>query len=387
MINSISFRAALRIHGKIGRKVWTILWYFCRVIDKDGAGKVEILIPEIMAFFGVSRATVYRWLLEGKEAGAFWHYKTIDKHTMQIYLGSKTRVCKNLVIMDWDSTTEIELQNLFNNPEINLNGESLRKIITERQAYWMQQRSIEAAKEEEKLKVRKKRNRRKPFKPFKKKIRRAAGKPSLQLRAGQHIIFSRHHLPTGASQEGIGESLGVSDRTVRRHLEDIERVQMMYKVKPSEVKRGKNIFTHEKILFYEHPTGKKVPVIKREKDYYRYGCNLYDLDFVMCSEFTQRLKYKFSILLEEIPIEAVQWKKNKEYMFSELFSHLYMTKEEIKKKLSEKYELSPIDHVFIYIYWKLKTKSFGKFMIAVKEELKRLAREKYRLARQKEWAA
>ena len=162
---------------------------------------------------------------------------------------------------------------------------------------------------------------------------------------------------------------------------------MMYKVKPSEVKRRSDLFTGEIELFYEHPTGKRVPVFKRLGEYYRYGCNLYDLDFVMCGEFTQRLKYKFSLLRKEIPLEAVQWKKNGKYFGSELFPHLYMTKDQIKKKLSEKYKLDYLDEVCMRVYWTIKTKSFGEFMIAVKDELTRLKKQRYRLARQGEWAA
>ncbi len=386
MVNRINVGANVRIHGKIARENYGGLWYHCRAIDKEGAGRVDILLPEIMALFGRSRAAVYRWLKEGKEAGAFLHYKQIDRHTMRIYLGSKTRICKNLGFTDWDSSTEITLRELFNNPDIEIEGESLRKLVTIFQTYWMQKRSIEAAKEEEKLKVRKKRNRRKPCKPFK-KLSGANGKPTSQLRAGQQYKFSRHHLPTGASQEGIGESLGICDRTVRRHQEGIERVQMMYKVKPSEVKRRRDLFTGEIELFYAHPTGETVPVFKRHGEYYRYGCNLYDLNFVIHSEFTQRLKYKFSLLLEEVPLEAIQWSKNKQFAHSPLFSHLYMSQQEIEEKLNKKYDLDSLDRVAMYIYWHLKTKSFGKFMIAVKEELIRLKKEKYRMAREGELAA
>ncbi len=383
MVNSISVCANVRIHGKIARQPSEKLWYFYRAIDEEGSGRVDIPVSVVKNFLNISRTSFYRLHKEGKEAGAFLHYKSIGQGMMRIYLGSKTRVCKKLGVTDWESSTEIELEQLFNNPE---EAESLRELITKCQTYWMQKRSIEAAKEEEKIKVRKKRNRRKPCRPYE-KIRGANGEPTSQLRAGQKYKFSRHHLPTGASQEGIGESLGICDRTVRRHQEGIERVQMMYKVKLTEVKRRRDLFTGEIELFYVHPTGETVPVFKRHGEYYRYGCNLYDLEFTIHSEFTQRLKYKFSLLQEEIPLEAIQWSKNKQFAHSPLFSHLYMSKQEILEKLSKKYELDYLDKVAIYIYWQLKTKSFGKFMIAVKEELIRLKREKYRMARQGELAA
>ncbi len=384
MVNSISVCANVRIHGKIARQPSGKLWYIYRAIDEEGSGKVDIPVNEVRIFLNISRTRFYRWLKEGKEAGAFQSYRSIGKGMMRIYLGSKTRVCKKLGVTDWESSTEIEIEQLFNNSEEE--AESLRELITKCQTYWMQKKSIEAAKEEEKIKVRKKRNRGKPCQPYK-KIRGANGKPTSQLRAGQKYKFSRHHLPTGASQEEIGESLGICDRTVRRHQEGIKRVQMMYKVNRSEVKLGTNLFTGEIELFYVHPTGEKVPVFKRGGEYYRYGCNLYDLKFTLHSEFTQRLKYKFSLLQEEIPLEAIQWSKNKQFAHSPLFSHLYMSQQEIKEKLNKKYDLDSLDKVAIYIYCQLKTKSFGKFMIAVKKELERLKKEKYRMARQGELAA
>ena len=377
MVNRISERANVKIHGKIARKVWARLWYICRAIDKEGSGRVKILVSKMLKVLKISRATFYRWLKEGKAAGAFQSYKRIDKDIQLIQLGSKVNVCKKLGITDWDSSTEIPIWKLFNNPELSLwnsmgikpNRVKLKKLVTSLQAYWMQHQSIEAAKEAEKKRTRSKRNRHKPYVPD---FGGADGKPTSQLSAARNYRFSRKHIPTGASQKGIGKSLRVSDRTARRHLEGTERVQIFYK---------EEAYQAQAELFYARETGAKSPVFKRNGEYYRYGTNLYNLNFQLCSEFTQRLKYKFQLLLEEIPLEAIHWEENKYKFCSPLFSSGYMTKHEILEKLKEKYELDSLDQILIPIYWELKTRSFEKFRIAVRKELRRLRAEEYKRAR------
>ena len=370
-------RANLKIHGKIARKTWARLWYLLRTIDKEGSGRVKILVPEILILLRISRSTLYRWLKVGKAAGAFRGYRKIDKHTVEIVLGSKTVVCENLGITDWESITEIPLWRLFNNPELPLwksmgikpNRVKLRQQVTFFQAHWMQRRSIEAAKEEERKRIRKIKNRRKVYLP---KFRGGNGKLASQLKAARSVRFSRKHLPSGASQEGIGNSLGVTDQTARLHLRVIEAIQVMYKVEAYEA---------EAELFYAQETGAKSLIFKRKGEYYRYGTNLYNLNFRQPSEFTQRLKYKFRLLLKEVPIEAIRWEENKDLLCSPLLESCYLTKHEILEKLTEKYDLDSLDRILIPIYWELKTRSFGKFMKAVKKELRRIRIEEYRRAR------
>lgn len=366
----LNLKTPCYINGKIARQPWARLWYFCRAIDSDHRGKVYILVPELLTLLNCSRATFYRWLKEGQEAGAFREYKRIDKHTERIILGGKAAVCRKLKITNWDSVTQVPLWSILGNSDIPLRqnrkkpkGKKLRQWTTLLQAYWMQHRSIEAAKKEETNRIRNKRKRRKPFKP---KFRGANGQPTSQLYAGRNVFFSRRHLPTGASQEGIGESLGISECSVRRHLKGVERIQVMYKVDPLEGQFA---------LFNAQETWEKSPIFERKGEYYRYGTNLYNLKFTQKSEFTQRLKYKFSLLLEEIPIEAIQWESNKDELCSPLFSSCYLSKHEILEKLTKKYKLDSLDKICIYIYWELKTKSFGKFRLAVKQELKKLKRK------------
>ena len=377
MVNEISVRASLKIHGKIARKPFGGLWYLCRGVDPQGTGKVEILVPEALTFLNTSDTTFYRWLKDGKEAGAFREYKSIGKNKIRIFLGSKEAVCKKLGITDWQSTTEIPLWQLFNNPDLPLwkflgiepNKLTLRQQVTLFQTYWMQKRSIEAAVEAEKKEVQEKRKRRKPCL---RKFSGVNGKPTSQSSAGRDIRFLRNKLPIGASQKGIGDSLGITEQTVKEHQRGVGRFQQAHKKKPHEA---------EAELFYAQKTGQRCPIFKRFGEYYRYGCNLYNLEFTLCSEFTQRLKYKFKLLLEEIPLEAIEWKKNRDTFCTPLAKHFFLTKNEIMEKLNKKYDLDTLDHILIAMYWELKTRSFGKFMIEVKKELRRMKIEEYRRAR------
>ena len=86
MVNKISVRANLKVHGKIARKTWARLWYICRAIDKEGSGRVKILVSKMLKVLKISRATFYRWLKEGKAAGAFQSYKRIDRDIQLIHL-------------------------------------------------------------------------------------------------------------------------------------------------------------------------------------------------------------------------------------------------------------------------------------------------------------
>lgn len=344
------------INGKIARQPWARLWYFCRAIDSDHRGTVYILVPELLTLLNCSRATFYRWLNEGREAGAFREYKRIDKYTERIILGGKAAVCKKLKISDWDSVTEVPLWSILGDSDIPLwqnrkkpNGKKLREWTTLLQAYWMQRRSIEAAKKEEVNKIRNKRKRRKPFKP---KFRGANGQPTSQLYAGRNVFFSRRHLPIGASQKGIGESLGISECSVRRHLKGVERIQIMYKVDPLEGQFA---------LFDAQETWEKSPIFERKGEYYRYGTNLYNLNFTQKSEFTQRLKYKFNLLLEK---SRDPDRNNKNYLsYSEILENL------------REFELDSLDYVCLDVLLKMESRSFKEFWESVKKELKRLNRE------------
>ena len=152
MVNRINAHTKVKIYEKIGRQVWGKLWYLWQTMDTEGSGRVEIPVPELLTSLNISQITLYEWLKEGKEAGAFRDYKTINKDIERIYLGSKVAIYKKLGITDRHSTTEIELWQLLNNSEIGIQDEPLREQVTKFQAYWMQIRAIKATKEKEREK-------------------------------------------------------------------------------------------------------------------------------------------------------------------------------------------------------------------------------------------
>ncbi|MDJ0510797.1 MAG: hypothetical protein QNJ64_16310 [Crocosphaera sp.] len=364
MVNSISVCANVKIHGKIARKPWAKLLYMCRTIDKKGSGRVKILIPEIIALLGISKGTFYRHLKEGKEAGAFRSYKRTDKYEETIYLGSLTEIAKNLKLTNWGSTTEIPLWMLLTCAEIPLweyekekakkiKAASLKKRITWFQTQWLEKQSIEAAKDQERQKIRNKRKRRKPYDP---KFSGATGKPTSQIKAARkEPRFSRRHLPTGASQEGIGQSLEICDRTVRRHLEQIERMQIFYKV---------TAYEGQAELFHAQEENRKPLVFKRQGEYYRYGTNLYNLDFNQKSQFTGKLKYKYNLYKKKLRLGL---NKDKFYLCK-------LSKSEILDEFKE-FDLDPMDHICINVlianFCKIRFKEFKELVIREIRETKK----------------
>ncbi len=75
-------------------KEFTRLWHLCRAMDPGGSAKVRLGIAQIMAFFGISKATAYRWLSQGE--GVVWHRNRSERSCIELHLIGIRRVCKNL---------------------------------------------------------------------------------------------------------------------------------------------------------------------------------------------------------------------------------------------------------------------------------------------------
>jgi hypothetical protein len=98
------------------------------------------------------------------------------------------------------------------------------------------------------------------------------------------LQFFRNKVPHGASQPGIGNTLNINERTVRRHLKPVLRVQQVHKIPYAEAWAQIQIAAE---------TGEKPNCFIRGQEAYKYGCNIYDLAFDQRSEKTQRLKHMF----------------------------------------------------------------------------------------------
>ena len=212
----------VRVHAVIARYAWAKAWYLLRGFDVLGVGFVKIPLTSCCDFLNCGESTFYRYLNQGKKAGAF-RYCRIQNGTLEVFLGSLLQICKNLRIHDFGATAEVPLTQVH---------ATLRQVATQIATEKLQQQSHYAAV------FNLKRNIRKTFKPpTADQIMEAAGRPSHETGKGdlpfvvyigdKRVFVSASFAPFGASQKGIGKKLGISERTVRRHLVGRSRRQLM----------------------------------------------------------------------------------------------------------------------------------------------------------------
>lgn len=214
----------VRIHSNLARYPWARLWYLLRAFDGHrGSGRAE-LPPEMCAeLLGVSTATIYRWLQEGKKAGAFRFYQ-VRKGYLKVYLGSLFKVCWNLNLRNWG---EVGVCYLW---EVNAH---IRAITTAIAGQALQNRSRYAAN----------RNLKKDYRehfgaPHPNELLGVEGPSSLKSPEGEvpfvlhrsekRVFVSKGFTHYGARQTSIADALGISDRTVRRHQAalDLKKLQI-----------------------------------------------------------------------------------------------------------------------------------------------------------------
>jgi hypothetical protein len=203
---------SVRIHSRIARNPWARLWYLCRGIDKQGSGQLKLPLPVIEAFLDCDEKTIYRWLKNGKRAGAFRHYRS-RKGVLQIYLGSLYKVCWELNLKKWGVVGECPLS------EVNAH---LRAITTGIVTQQLQQKSRYAADQKLKPEYRKQFGTIHPNELLKNvrqsSLKPDAGKVPCVLHISEKRMFaSKNFTAFGTSQATIGEELGIHPITVQRH--------------------------------------------------------------------------------------------------------------------------------------------------------------------------
>jgi hypothetical protein len=249
------------IHAPLCRTTWGKLYYFFRSLDPSGSGQVSCGRGELLTFFNIDNSTLYRWLRQGHKDGAFRYYSR-SKEQFLVCLGSKNVITFNLGLSNWGAATAIVRS--------DLGQPNFLDQVTAQQVYWLQRRSRTAA-------VRRARaDRIRNPSLAKIDLSRATDKPTLQ--------FFRNKIPHGASQKGVGNTLNINKRTVRRHLKPVRRVQQVHKI---PYNKG---WAHIQIA---GENGNKPKCFIRGQEAYAYGCNIYDLAFDQRSETTQRMKYMF----------------------------------------------------------------------------------------------
>lgn len=234
----------LRVHTGIGRYTWARLWYLCRGLDIWGRGYAKLPVELCCSLLGVSRQTLYRWLKDGKLAGAFRKSK-MQRGVLRVYLGGLHKVCFKLGLTDWGSVGVMRLS------EVNQN---IRHLVTGACTQDLQSKSHYAAV------TNLKKQERAVYAPPSASVILQSKKVSSQKSDEGHLLFllhvgekrafvSRSFVPFGACQRSIGSKLGISARTVRRHLNalGLNRRQLMQA--KGEYKRVQQAMKHQADFF------------------------------------------------------------------------------------------------------------------------------------------
>jgi len=216
----------VRVHtalvGDKGR-AWLKLWYLCRSLDAGGRGYVEVSIDYAAALLDRKVASLYQWLLEGREVGAFRRY-TVRNGVIRVWLGGLFKICQNLGLESFGHVGEVDPLDL----------KSLRTVATSIATQALQNRSRTAARRSLNTRERKFYRFLEPVELLERisnpsQIPDRGVLPPAVLAIGRKFVFvSKSFIPFGVSQEAIADHLQVSDRTVRRHLtlRDVPRRQI-----------------------------------------------------------------------------------------------------------------------------------------------------------------
>jgi hypothetical protein len=210
----------VRTHGQLMRFPWARLWYCLRAIDSFGSGLIKVVSwTQIERLLGCAGSTLYQWLREAREAGAIYKYKrTGDRLT--IYLGGLFNVCRTLGLENWGAVAVLPLKQVLTQCR-----QLATAICTQQlqgQSRYAAHKSLNQAEKKvftmpnalDVIQV----GRNASFKPD-----RGATKIPYLLHVGEKRAFvSKGFIPFGVSQGAIASELAISDRTVRRHLSDLE---------------------------------------------------------------------------------------------------------------------------------------------------------------------
>lgn len=328
LVHSLSVRLYSGISMK---KPWVGLWYLCRGIDLQGRGVVQLPMTAICPLMGISSPTLYQWLREGRRAGAFRKYSR-RANTLQIWLGSRNKLCLRLGLRSWGTVAIVPLTDI-------LNRTLLKQHATSAITQTLQERSRYARRN--KLNERERRCFRIPDAsdivniPQQSCVKLVAGQVAGIVHVGASRIFTdERFVPFGAKQTSIAEELGISDRTVRRHVAGagVRRKQIVQTKEEYRTIRGQlqndTVYCgddkHKLVIWYDYnhrgqavlyePNGITTssrsgghPITRERFFTYRgrvwmYRCNLYDLDCHLISTRKARRRYNYLLAqLEENP--------------------------------------------------------------------------------------
>ena len=201
------------------RYPWARLWYYLRAIDTTGSGLLIVSWIETKRLLSCATSTLYQWLREAREAGAVYEYSRKGDR-LRIRLGGLFNVCRNLGLNNFGAVAVLPLG------QVLIKCRALATAIATQQ---LQEQSRHAAQ--------------KSLSNSEKKVftipnaldvigeaknashepSRGATKIPFLIHVGAKRAFvSKGFIPFGTSQGAIASELAISDRTVRRHLAELE---------------------------------------------------------------------------------------------------------------------------------------------------------------------
>ena len=208
----------VRTHEQLMRLSWSRLWYYLRAIDTKGSGLVIVSWVATKRLLGCAISTLYQWLREAREAGAIYEYKR-QGDRLRVRLGGLSNVCRTLSKRDWGAVAVLPLGQVLS---------KCRALATAIATQQLQEQSRYAAH--------------KSLSNSDKKVftipkaldvisqgqnashepSRGATKIPFLIHVGAKRAFvSKGFIPFGTSQGAVASELGISDRTVRRHLSEL----------------------------------------------------------------------------------------------------------------------------------------------------------------------
>jgi hypothetical protein len=207
------FNLNFRLHTWLSREPWAKLWYCVRALDKPKRGYYEIPIELAEVLTGGDEKTIYRWLRDGKLAGAFRRYK-IRRRVLSVWLGGLFAVCQKMNLANWGAVAVVNLLDI---------STKIRALTTATATQKLQQGSRYAAN----------RRLKKEYRllfgaPHPNQLVKDKRPPSLKSEKGEippfviytsetRIFVSKSFTAFGISQHSISCDLGIHIRTVQRH--------------------------------------------------------------------------------------------------------------------------------------------------------------------------
>lgn len=235
----INIHAQTRFHSNLLRYPCLRLWYLARSQDGIGRGIVSLDWDEVLKTLGISRATLYRYLKDGKNLAAFrsWSKKGAK---LTLWLGSLFRVCSTLKLENWGAVDDLAIWEVLDQYRefatlLTVNQIQEKSFYAKKQEI-AEERTIllsNSAKSKWVRKIKRSLEKYAPIHLFSQgKLSSSSAKgqevPCVLEKRGRQLFVSEGFPVYGASQNTIAAELKISDRTIRRHLQKmgVESVQI-----------------------------------------------------------------------------------------------------------------------------------------------------------------